>query len=128
MRHACEISLGNPSRIQAHRGEVIRPSDWVAEAASSKPLKAKQKRAKMCPNRSAKGSVRHACETGNPQQDSSPQGCDDAVFGFVFGLNIQALPSVLPARLPLELQARGRRISTYINVQEMIIYTLYCSC
>ena len=48
----------------------------AAETASGKPLKAKQNHGKPWQDsslkRKSKGSVGHACETGKPQQDSSP--------------------------------------------------------
>ena len=64
-----------PQQDSSARGGHFVPRR-AAETASGKPLKAKQNHGKPWQDsslkRKSKGSVGHACETGKPQQDSSP--------------------------------------------------------
>ena len=64
-----------PQQDWSPRGSHFVPRR-AAETASPKPLKAKQNHGKPWQDsslkRKSKGSVGHACETGKPQQDSSP--------------------------------------------------------
>ena len=64
-----------PQQDSSPRGSHFVPRR-AAETASGKPLKAKQNHGKPWQDsslkRKSKGSVGHACETEEPQQDSSP--------------------------------------------------------
>ena len=64
-----------PQQDSSPRGSHFVPRR-AAETTSGKPLKAKQNQSKLWQDsslkRKSKGSVGHACETGKPQQDSSP--------------------------------------------------------
>ena len=66
---------GSPSRIQA-QGVVTSSPDGLPKQHLENRLKAKQSHGKPWQDsslkRKSKGSVGHACETGKPQQDSSP--------------------------------------------------------